>query len=265
MDAPHDGERAVAAGRHIVMMDLDGALLDSSAQHAMAWQEALAPCGYRLSRKDALLHVAHNGPGVIPPLLSRADLRTYGEAIRAMYWAIYTRRYRTTVRPMPGAVELVHDLKARRLQVALVSTSRTALMMYFLERLGLREWIDVAVASEDLNSGQPDPYRVALARLGASSEEAVIIGAFLSALRAARRLGLPFIAVGPPISPYENWAQAGATQSFPGFAELRASPLDLLPAGAPAAWPGKPANKSGAPPQLGEKWLVVTRDQRVAT
>ena len=258
---------SVFAGRDIIIIDLDSALLDSSIQHALAWQEALAPCGYRPSLKDILLHIARSGPDVMPPVLSRERLRTYGEAIRAMYWAIYARRYRAMVWPMPGAVELVRDLKAQGLQIAVVSTGPTALMMHFLKRLGLRELIDTCVAGEDLSRSQPDPYRVALTRLGASVDKALVIGTAPYSLRAALRLGLPFVAVGPGISPYGNWAEAGAAAAFAEFAELRASLPDLLPASVPDAWLGEHMDAVSSPPRFeegsGDRWLVVTRDQRV--
>lgn len=243
MDTAHFDERSVTAGRHIVLMDLDGALLDSGVQHALAWQEALSPCGYRPSHKELLLHIAQNGPEVMPPLLSRESLRTYGEAVWAMYRAIYARSYLPTVRPMPEAMELVHDLKAQGLRVAITSTGRAFVMATCLERLGLRELIDATVSADDLTSRQPDRYCAALSKLGAAPDEAVVIGTTLYSLRTARRLGLPFIAAGAPIPPFDDWMQAGAAVAFPHYAELRANLRHLLPTSAPEAWLARSKNQ----------------------
>jgi beta-phosphoglucomutase-like phosphatase (HAD superfamily) len=236
MDAAHFDERSVTAGRHIVLMDLDGALLDSSVQHALAWQEALSSCGYRPSQKEVLLFIAQNGPEIMPPLLSRDNLRTYGEAVRAMYRAIYVRSYLPTVRPLPEAMELIHDLKMQGLRVAIASTGRALVTIAALERLGLRELVDATVAADDLSSRRPDRDRVALDKLNALPEEAVVIGATLYSLRVARRLDLPFIAVGSPIPPYDNWIEAGAVMSFADHPGLRAHLRHLLPTSAPDAW-----------------------------
>lgn len=236
MNAVHMDGHPVTAGRHIVLMDLDGAVLDSSVQHALAWQEALSSCGSRPSQNEILAHIAQHGPGSMPPVLSREHLRVYGEAVQAMYRAIYARYYLPVVRPMPEAVELIQDLKRQGLRVAVTSTGPAAVMAIALERLGLGTWVDATVTQDDLNSRQPNRYRVALDKLRASVEEAVVIGTMVYSLRAARQAGLPFIAVGPPAPPYPDWVEAGAVASFADYAVLRASLHHLLPASAPEVW-----------------------------
>lgn len=243
MNAVRVDEHPVTAVRHIVLMDLDGAVLDSSVQHALAWQEAFSPCGFRPSQHQILAHIAQHGPESMPPGLSREHLRVYGEAVRAMYRAIYTRYYLPVVRPVPEAVDLIQDLKQQGLQVAVTSTGPATVMATALERLGLSAWVDATVTQDDLNGGQPDRYRAALDKLRASVEEAVVIGATLYSLRAARRADLPFIAAGPPVPPYQTWAEAGVMASFADYAALRAGLHHLLPASAPDAWLTQPARQ----------------------
>ncbi|MER3459492.1 MAG: hypothetical protein C4309_13455, partial [Chloroflexota bacterium] len=162
MNAVRVDEHPVTAVRHIVLMDLDGAVLDSSVQHALAWQEAFSPCGFRPSQHQILAHIAQHGPESMPPGLSREHLRVYGEAVRAMYRAIYTRYYLPVVRPVSEAVDLIQDLKQQGLQVAVTSTGSATVMAIALERLGLSAWVDATVTQDDLNGGQPDRYRAAL-------------------------------------------------------------------------------------------------------
>lgn len=243
MNAVHGDEHPVTAVRHIVLMDLDGAVLDSSVQHALAWQEAFSPCGFRPSQQQVLAHIAQHGPESMPPGLSREHLRVYGEAVRAMYRTIYMRYYLPVVRPVPEAVDLIQDLKQQGLRVAVTSTGPAAVMATALARLGLNAWVDATVTQDDLNSGQPDRYWVALDKLRASVEDAVVIGTTVYSLRAARRAGLPFIAVGPPMPPYQTWAEAGAVASFADYAALRANLRHLLPASAPDAWLTQPVEQ----------------------
>jgi pyrophosphatase PpaX len=245
MDAAHLDERLATAGRHIILMDLDGALLDSGEQHALAWQEALSAAGARPAHEEILFHNMRHGPDVMPPLLTREHLRTYGEAVRAMYQAIYVRAYLPTVRPRPEAIELVHDLKMQGLRVAITSAGRAETMATVIERFDLRSWVNVAVAVDKSEGTPADGYRLALVKLDAAPEQAIVVGATFYSLRPAQRLGLPCIAVGPPQPACEDWTEAGATMAFPSYTELRATLRHLLPTSAPDAWLPRP--KDGQP------------------
>lgn len=76
------------------------------------------------------------------------------------------------------APRLISELKSRGMRVGLLSNTEAIVTQFDLERLQLGGWFDAIVLSSEVGSEKPstEVYRVALARLGASPEESVMVG-----------------------------------------------------------------------------------------
>lgn len=87
------------------------------------------------------------------------------------------RRYQQLRRPLPGALALLEALKPNY-RIGVVTNNRTLEQEEKLRHLGMRHLVDVLITSEDVGVPKPDAriFEVALARLGAQSAEAVLVG-----------------------------------------------------------------------------------------
>ncbi len=77
-----------------------------------------------------------------------------------------------------GVSETLHALKEEGLKMAIVSTKRRDMVMKGLDLLGVTDLFDVVIGLDDVTNAKPDPEPIVLAldRLGADKEEALMIG-----------------------------------------------------------------------------------------
>ena len=95
-----------------------------------------------------------------------------------------------------GAREILAALREQRVPTAIVSASRNAPLI--LERVGLRDAVDVLVDGSDTSRTKPDPegYRLAAARLGVDPARCLVVEDAPAGVLAARRAGAAVLAVG---------------------------------------------------------------------
>ena len=80
--------------------------------------------------------------------------------------------------PEPGAAELLRQLKNRGLRIG-IGTDMTAYMQYRkLEKLGMIDWVDFMVCSEEAGFEKPDPrfFARCLEKTGCTAAETLFIG-----------------------------------------------------------------------------------------
>src|SRR6478609_9118736 len=98
-----------------LLFDLDGTLIDSVYQHVLAWQEALDAFGIDLSVWKIHRRIGMSGGLFVTAIQRETGGALSGEEIQALNRAhaeAYGRR-RDTVRPLPGARELLAALTER--------------------------------------------------------------------------------------------------------------------------------------------------------
>lgn len=185
------------AARPVVLLDLDGTLVDSasdlaSAVDAMLAEEGLPPLGEAVVRTligdgaAELVRRAHAARAVAEPAGALDRFRhLYGE--RCLVG--------TTV--YPGVPALLSDLAASGRRLAVVTNKPTAFSERILEGLGLAPLLDAVVGPELAPARKPSPEHVitALALLGARPEDAVMVGDGPTDVLAGRGAGTATIGV----------------------------------------------------------------------
>lgn len=174
-----------------LIFDLDGTLVDSVYQHVLAWHAGLQKVGIELS-----VWRIHRRIGMSGGLIARALVRESGQQLdetalqklHDVHTEVYLRALES-VRPLPGAVSLLHQLTAMEVPWAIATSGRLKTSSPTLELLDIPESTPV-VTREDVMHAKPDPdlFIEAARRLGASLDDAVIVGDSVWDLLAARRV-----------------------------------------------------------------------------
>jgi len=82
------------------------------------------------------------------------------------------------IKPIPGAVELLVNLKQAGCKLAIATADRSARAALAMEHLGLKDKFDLIVGAEAVERAKPNPEMVftILERLDVSKEHAVMVG-----------------------------------------------------------------------------------------
>jgi HAD superfamily hydrolase (TIGR01509 family) len=173
-----------------VIFDLDGTLVDSVYQHVVAWQAGLQAAGIELS-----VWRIHRRIGMSGGLLVHALFRESGRAldeetlrrVQDVHREAYVRSI-DTVRPLPGARELLGRLSEQHVPWAIATSGRLGTAGPALEILRVPEGA-VIVTHDDVQRAKPDPdlFIEAARRLGVPIEDSIIVGDSVWDLLAARR------------------------------------------------------------------------------
>src|SRR5437870_8829111 len=220
----------MASGARALIFDLDGTLVDTVYAHVFAWQRAFAELelpidGWRIHRRV----------GMSGGLFARAAAREIGrplspeesEALQRRHGELY-RELLPKRRPLPGAVELLAELRAETIVHGIATSGRRPEIDASLEALGVGEET-VVVERGDVSRAKPEPdlFLACAERLGVAAEECYVIGDAVWDLLAARRARM--LSAGLLSGGYgENeLIQAGAFRVYRDAEELRTS-LDEL-------------------------------------
>jgi len=204
------------------VLDVDGTLVDTNYQHAIAWFRAFARNGIVLPIWRIHRHIGMGGDQLVAALTDERTEREQGERIRADESDLY-RELIDEARPMAGSRELIAELRERGHEVVLATSAKPHELDHYLDLLDARELADGWTSSEDVEATKPEPdlIEAALAKSGAQPQEAVMVGDSTWDVEAAKRARVPTLAVMTGGFSREELMQAGAAEVFESVRELR--------------------------------------------
>lgn len=213
--------------RKAAILDIDGTLVDTNYQHALAWYMAFRQHDVTLPTWRIHRHLGMGGDHLVAALAGEDFDRESGDSVRAAHDALYLASIQS-VSVLEGARELIADLKERGHPVVLASSAKAREADHYLDLLDVRELVDAWTTSEDVEKTKPSPDLVhaALAKLG--RDDGVMIGDTPWDVRAAAKAGVPTIAVRTGGFSAEELQEAGAVNVFESIDELRGR-LDETP------------------------------------
>lgn len=184
-----------------VVFDLDGTLVDSAGDLAAALNdllaaEQLAPfsleevTGFIGDGITALVQRAFMARGL---LVEAGELSAY--VVR--FKQIYGLRATDLTRPYSGVPELIANLRKRGIAVGICTNKEEGLAQKIVDALGLGSQLNVVVGALPNRPAKPSPVSLleAVASLGASRAEAIMVGDSAIDMHCARNAGIPFIGV----------------------------------------------------------------------
>ncbi len=202
------------------ILDIDGTLVDTNYQHAVAWYMAFREHDVALPVWRIHRHLGMGGDQLVAALAGAEFDAGSGDSVRAAHDALYLASIQT-VSVLEGARELISDLKERGHPVVLASSAKAREAEHYLDLLDARELVDAWTTSDDVEETKPSPdlVQAALAKLG--RDEGVMVGDTPWDVRAAQRAGVPTIAVRTGGFSGEELREAGAANVFESIDELR--------------------------------------------
>jgi HAD superfamily hydrolase (TIGR01509 family) len=209
------------------ILDIDRTLVDTNYHHTLAWYRAFRQHGIVLPLWRVHRHVGMGGDQLVEALCDEGVEREQGDDIRQSEKALYLAMIEE-VEPLPGARELIRELKERGHAVVLASSAKQEEVDRYLDLLEAREVADGWTTSADVDTTKPEPDLLTAAVEKAGEERAVVVGDSIWDCEAAARAGLVTIGVLTGGFSEQELLEAGAACVFPSIEELRRS-LDDTP------------------------------------
>ena len=209
------------------ILDIDGTLVDTNFQHAIAWYRAFRQHEIVLPIWRIHRHIGMGGDQLIAALCDDATEEEKGDDIRAAETVLYLELI-DEVWPLAGSRELIEDLKERDHSVVLASSAKAEEVEHYLDLLDARELADDWTTSADVEATKPEPDLVKAAMEKAGDGEAVMVGDTTWDCEAAKRAGIQTVAVLTGGFSEAELRDAGAVAVFQSMEDLRGS-LDDTP------------------------------------
>lgn len=204
------------------ILDIDGTLVDTNYQHALAWFRAFKRHRIVLPIWRLHRHIGMGGDQLVGRLAGDEVERDLGDAIRDAERDAYEQMI-DEVQPMEGARELIVELKRRGHAVVLASSAKEQELEHYLDLLDARELADAWTSAADVEATKPQPDLVhaALERIDHEPEHATMIGDTPWDVEAAKRAGVGTLTVMTGGFSEQELSDAGALAVFESVAELR--------------------------------------------
>lgn len=141
-----------------VIWDMDGTLVDSSAQHFTAWEQVAKERKQPFTKEDFSRTFGRRNPEILGMLFGmetdHAELEALGHYKEQIFQDAVKR---DGVKLLPGAMELVKALAEQGFRQAIGSSAPRANIELLTEVSGLKPYLQAIVAMEDCAKGKPDP------------------------------------------------------------------------------------------------------------
>jgi HAD superfamily hydrolase (TIGR01549 family) len=203
-----------------VILDIDGTLVDTNYQHALAWYRAFRQEGVVIPIWQIHRAIGIGSDRVVEMLAGEEVEARLGEALRDAQGPLYAQMI-DEVEPMKGAHELLRDLKQAGHPIILASSAKREEAERYIDLLDARTFVDAYTTSAEVRASKPEPDIVHAAVDKAGGGPAVMIGDSTWDCKAATRAKLPSIGVLTGGFSEQELTEAGATIVFDSVEHLR--------------------------------------------
>lgn len=226
-----------------VLFDLDGTLLDTAADIALALNRAISKQGCRELTEDEVRRMIGRGS----PILIERALASQGRTVDGAAQAALLERFfhyygelevsnEDRAQPYTGVLESLQTVHESALRTAVVTNKHHRFAAALLERLGLARWVDVVVGGDTCARRKPDPQPLLFAceLLRVPASESLMVGDSVNDVRAARAAGIPIVCVsygyneGRAPQTLECDVLIDSLTELPALLEIRRPPREAL-------------------------------------
>jgi HAD superfamily hydrolase (TIGR01509 family) len=203
------------------LLDVDGTLVDSNDAHAWAWVQVLSEFAHDVAFERVRELIGKGGDKLLPETIGVEKESAKGEAISKRRQALFKEKYLPTLRPFPGARDLLARLRDRGLRLVVASSATAEEITALLEVAQVRDLVPEVKTSNDAKDSKPDPDIVvaALTTAKCSPAEAVMLGDTPYDIEAATKAGVVCVALR-----CGGWDDS----SLKGAKAIYADPQDLM-------------------------------------
>ncbi|MGM1061836.1 HAD family hydrolase [Saccharothrix sp. Mg75] len=208
-----------------LVLDVDGTLVDTNYHHAVAWFRAFRRFDITVPTWRLHRAIGMGGDKLVAAVAGDHVERERGDDLRGAWEAAFEPML-AEVRPLEGAHRLVAAALEQDFTVVLASSGKRRHVDHYVKLIDAPGV--VSTSSDDVEESKPAPdlIEVALKRVDGDGR-AVVVGDSVWDCEAARRAGLPVVALRTGGFGEAELREAGASAVYEDLDRLRADLTDL--------------------------------------
>ncbi len=179
-----------------VLLDIDGTFLDSNDAHALAFADATGEegLGVGFERFRPLIGM---GSDKLLPAVGIEPTSQVGEHVARRKKEIFDERYLPRLRACRGARDLLEHMRALGLKLVVATSAPGDELGKLLKAGKIEDLIEREATASDANASKPDPdiIEAAIEKSKLPRESLVMVGDTPYDIEAAKRAGVPLIAL----------------------------------------------------------------------
>ncbi len=204
----------------VVVLDVDGTLMDTNYLHTEAWARAFEELGRQVPRAEIHKQIGKGSSMLISEFIEDEEAQ---EKAEERHGEIYLEMQKEHAYPLPGAKELISSLSERGYEVWFVTSADPEELERSFDLLETEGKLTGVVKSADVEESKPAPdvFELALEKTGTNADEVVAVGDSIWDIEAAAKAGVQTFAVlsGGAFSE-EELKEAGAVAVYNNCADL---------------------------------------------
>ena len=185
------------------IFDLDGVIVDTAKYHYLAWKQMANELGFDFSETQNEQLKGVSRMDSINLILGWGG-KTLTEAEKQRWATWKNEQYQAFLHQMgadevlPGVRELLDELRANNIKIALGSASKNAVLA--LTQVGMLDYFEAIVDGTKTTRSKPDPqvFEMGAEALGFSPDECIVFEDAESGVTAALRGGFYAVGIGAP-------------------------------------------------------------------
>jgi HAD superfamily hydrolase (TIGR01549 family) len=201
------------------VLDVDGTLVDTNYQHALAWYRAFRRFDATLPLWRLHRAIGMGGDQLVAAVAGERMEAEHGDELRAA-WKDEFEPMLPEVRPFEGVRELLAAIGDRGVKVVLASSGAPEQVEAYLALFDGKSLAQAWTTSEDVESTKPEPDLIGVAVQKVGGRSAVMIGDSVWDFEAAGRAGYPGYAVRTGGFAPDELTGAGALAVYESVPEL---------------------------------------------
>jgi phosphoglycolate phosphatase len=187
-----------------VLFDLDGTLLDTVADIALALNRTLLEYGCEALAEGDVRRMIGRGSPILIERAAAAQGRALDGPVQAAMVERFFHHYgeleelnEDRAQPYAGAAAALCTLHDSGLSTAVVTNKQHRFADALLRRLNLRGWVDIVIGGDTCPRRKPDPQPLLFAceSLHVPPAQALMVGDSVNDVQAARAAGIPIVCV----------------------------------------------------------------------
>jgi beta-phosphoglucomutase-like phosphatase (HAD superfamily) len=210
----------------VVVLDVDGTLVDTNYHHAIAWYRAFRR--YDIDLPVWRLHraIGMGGDRLVGAVAGEQVEADIGDRVRAA-WEEEFAPLLAEVRPLAGVARLLGTVRDRGCAIVLASSGKPEHVDHYLDMIDGRAYAKAWTTAEDVEASKPAPDLLVAALSTVDGDRAMMIGDSPWDCQAAGRLHLPCVALRTGGFGEQELRDAGAATVFDALTDLTAALPDL--------------------------------------